>query len=185
MRLRLIAVGTRMPSWVDAAYQDYARRLRKPWVLALTQVAPAHRADGHTAALAAKAAKAGKAAEGRRILALLSPRDCVVPLDEHAPEPTTLEFVQWLEQRRTGGQDLVFIIGGPDGLNDGVCSRERSWRLVAVAPDALPRIALRRVCCWLSSCTAPPACWPAIRITGRNLRCQVRARLNSGRLSPR
>jgi 23S rRNA (pseudouridine1915-N3)-methyltransferase len=144
MRLRLIAVGTRMPSWVDAAYQDYARRLRKPWVLALTQVAPAHRADGHTAALAAKAAKAGKAAEGRRILALLSPRDCVVPLDEHAPEPTTLEFVQWLEQRRTGGQDLVFIIGGPDGLSEEVLARAK-FRLALsrlTLPHALARVLL-------------------------------------------
>lgn len=144
MRLRLIAVGTRMPSWVDAAYHDYARRLRKPWVLTLTQVAPAHRADAHTAALAAKAAKAAKAAEGRRILALLSPRDCVVPLDEHALEPTTLEFVHWIEQRRAGGQDLVFIIGGPDGLGEEVLARAQ-FRLALsrlTLPHALARVLL-------------------------------------------
>jgi 23S rRNA (pseudouridine1915-N3)-methyltransferase len=138
MRLRLIAVGTRMPHWVDAAYQDYARRLRRPWALTLTQVAPAHRHQGARAALEAKAT------EARRILALLSPRDCVVPLDEHAPEPTTLELVQWLEQRRSGGQDLVFVIGGPDGLGEEVLARSQfRWALTRLTlPHALARVLL-------------------------------------------
>jgi len=33
MRLRLIAIGTRMPDWVDAAFSDYWRRMRAMWKL--------------------------------------------------------------------------------------------------------------------------------------------------------
>jgi 23S rRNA (pseudouridine1915-N3)-methyltransferase len=138
MRLRLIAVGTRMPHWVDAAYEDYARRLRRPWSLTLTQIAPAYRREG------AKAAQEAKAAEARRILALLSTRDCVVPLDEHASEPSTLELVHWLDQRRAAGQDLAFIIGGPDGLADEVLARAHfRWSLSRLTlPHALARVVL-------------------------------------------
>ncbi len=56
----------RMPR-VDAAFEDYARRLRRPWGLTLTQIAPAYRSQ------APKAAHAARTAEARRILALLSP----------------------------------------------------------------------------------------------------------------
>ena len=138
MRLRVIAVGTRMPQWVDAAFEDYARRLRRPWGLTLTQIAPAYRSQ------ASKAAHAARTAEARRILALLSPRDCIVPLDEHAAEPTTLELVQWLSQRRSGGQDVAFIIGGPDGLGEEVLARAHyRWSLSRLTlPHGLARVVL-------------------------------------------
>ena len=29
MRVRILAVGTRMPEWVTTAYEDYTRRMRK------------------------------------------------------------------------------------------------------------------------------------------------------------
>ena len=138
MRLRVIAVGTRMPRWVDEAFEDYARRLRRPWGLTLTQVAPAYRAGGP------KAAQAARTAEARRILALLSVRDCIVPLDERAAEPTTLELVQWLGQRRAAGQDLAFIIGGPDGLDEEILSGAHfRWSLSRLTlPHGLARVVL-------------------------------------------
>lgn len=138
MRWRVIAVGTRMPQWVDAAFEDYARRLRRPWGLTLTPVAPAYRSDGPAAA------RAARAAEARRILALLSPRDCIVPLDEHATEPTTLELAHWLQQRRDDGQDVTFIIGGPDGLDEQILARAHyRWSLSRLTlPHALARVVL-------------------------------------------
>ncbi len=141
MRLRVIAVGTRMPPWVDAAFEDYARRLHAPWRLTLTEVAPARRREGIDAAAGARAAKA---AEAKRILALLTGRDFVVPLDERATEPTTRELANWLTLRRADGQDLAFIIGGPDGLADEVFARGHwRWSLSRLTlPHALVRVVL-------------------------------------------
>jgi 23S rRNA (pseudouridine1915-N3)-methyltransferase len=140
LRLRVIAVGTRMPAWVDAAFEEYARRLRPPWRLTLTEVAPARRREGIDAA----GARAAKAAEAKRILALLTARDFVVPLDEHGAEPTTLELADWLGQRRGDGQDLAFIVGGPDGLGDEVFARGHwRWALSRLTlPHALVRVVL-------------------------------------------
>ncbi len=138
MRLRVIAVGTRMPAWVDAAVEDYSRRLRGVWRLELSALSPASRRQAGGASVAAKAS------EARRILALLSTRDLVVPLDERGEQFSTLELAQWLEARRTEGRDLVFVIGGPDGLSDKVLGRGRlRWSLSRLTlPHALVRVVL-------------------------------------------
>jgi 23S rRNA (pseudouridine1915-N3)-methyltransferase len=138
MRLRVIAVGTRMPGWVDAAVEDYVRRLRGTWKLELQALSPASRRELAGAALAAKAS------EGRRILALLSARDVVVALDERGEQMSTLELAAWLEARRGEGRDLTFVIGGPDGLSDEVLARGRwRWSLSRLTlPHALARVVL-------------------------------------------
>ena len=138
MLLRVIAVGTRMPAWVDAAVEDYSRRLRGAWRLELSALSPASRRQ------AGGAPAAAKASEARRILALLSERDLVVPLDERGEQFSTLELSAWLEARRGEGRDLAFVIGGPDGLSDEVLARGRlRWSLSRLTlPHALVRVVL-------------------------------------------
>jgi 23S rRNA (pseudouridine1915-N3)-methyltransferase len=58
MRLRVIAVGTRMPAWVDAALEDYSRRLRGAWRFELSALSPASRRQAGGVAVAAKANEA-------------------------------------------------------------------------------------------------------------------------------
>jgi len=136
--MRLIAIGTRMPDWVDAAFEEYARRLRGSWELKLTELAPARRDPG-----SGQDAQA-RGAEAARILELLAPRDYVVALDEHGSEPTTIELAGWLEERRGGGQPLTFIIGGADGLDPAVLARAQyRWALSRLTlPHALVRVVL-------------------------------------------
>ena len=138
MRLRLIAIGTRMPDWVDTAFSDYWRRMRGMWKLELIELATAGRRHGDAAALVAMSA------EAQRILSLLAPRDFVVALDEHGTERSTLELSRWLEQRRASGQDLAFIIGGPDGLSEEVLARGHfRWSLSRLTlPHGLARVVL-------------------------------------------
>ncbi len=137
MRLRVIAVGTRMPAWVDAAVEDYERRLRGSWKFELEALAPASRRDSGGGA-------AAKTHEARRILARLSARDLVVPLDEQGEQISTLELAHWLEQQRANAQDLAFIIGGADGLAAEVLARgSRLWSLSRLTlPHALVRVVL-------------------------------------------
>jgi len=127
-----------MPAWVDAAFEDYSRRLSGPWKLELKVLSPASRRE------AGGASEAAKALEAKRILALLSPREVVVPLDEHGEQLSTLELARWLEAQRAAGQDLTFIIGGPDGLAQGVLARgRRLWSLSRLTlPHALVRVVL-------------------------------------------
>lgn len=138
MRLRVIAVGTRMPAWVDAAFEDYRRRLRVPWRATLTELAPARRRE------AADAGARARAAEGRELLALLTPRDFVVALDEHGTQLATRELSQRLARHQGSGQDLAFLLGGPDGLAEEVLAgAQQRWALSRLTlPHGLARVVL-------------------------------------------
>ncbi len=137
MRLRVIAIGTRMPDWVDAGVTDYLRRLRGHCKVELVELASASRR--HSGAPAA-----ALTAEARRIVALLTARDYVVALDERGAQRTTLELSRWLQERRSSGQDLAFVIGGPDGLAEEVLGRGHfRWSLSRLTlPHALVRVLL-------------------------------------------
>lgn len=127
-----------MPAWVDTGFEDYSRRLSGAWKLELKAVSPANRRE------AGENSDAARALEARRILALLSPRDCAVALDERGEQFSTLELARWLERQRGAGQPIVFIVGGPDGLAPEVLSRgRRVWSLSRLTlPHALVRVVL-------------------------------------------
>jgi 23S rRNA (pseudouridine1915-N3)-methyltransferase len=135
MRLRVIAVGTRMSPWVEAAWNDYARRLRGADALELVEI-PVARRHGEGDAVRAVRLEAG------RILALLEPREYVVVLDERGRSFTTRQLSAWLAERRTAGTPLSFIIGGPDGLDATLGARAQlRWSLSALTfPHALARV---------------------------------------------
>jgi len=137
MRWRVIAVGTRMPRWVDEAFAEYARRLGSQHALALEELAPAPRTGGRGQAAAVRT-------EGERLLAKLRPSDFVTALDERGRELSTRELADWVALRRREGRDIAFLIGGPDGLAEAV--RERGdfvWALSRLTlPHALARVVL-------------------------------------------
>ena len=124
-----------MSAWVDAACEDYRRRLRGADAVELVEIAPARRGDSPARSLSLEAG---------RILALLGPRDYAVALDERGRSFSTLELSRWLEGRRTQGEALSFIIGGPDGLAPEVRERAQlTWSLSALTfPHALVRVML-------------------------------------------
>src|ERR1700683_749995 len=84
------------------------------------------------------------AAEGRRLLGALLPGDHVVTLDERARELSTREPAVWLSVRMQQGEDLAFVIGGPDGLAPEVLARGNfSLSLSRLTlPHALVRVLL-------------------------------------------
>ena len=136
MRVRVIAVGTRMPSWVRSACDEYLARLRGSLAVALTQIEPAaRRAGGPQQAIAR---------EGERLLAALLPADHVIALDERGRELTTRELAAWLGSRMQQGEDLAFLVGGPDGLAPEVLSRSNFTLALSrlTLPHALARVLL-------------------------------------------
>ena len=136
MRVRVIAVGTRMPSWVRSACDEYLTRLRGSLAVALTEIAPASRRAG--------GAPQAVARESERLLASLLPADHVVALDERGRQLTTRELATWLGGRMQQGEDLEFLIGGPDGLAPAVLARSNYTLALSrlTLPHALARVLL-------------------------------------------
>ena len=92
MGLRVIALGTRMPAWVNEAFGEYAKRLRGAMKLQLIELPLAKRSANAAAALTARA----KTDEGKRLLAALQPGETVVALDEHGQQWSSRDLSQWL-----------------------------------------------------------------------------------------
>ncbi len=136
MRVRVIAVGTRMPAWVRTACDDYLTRLRATLGVSLIEIDPAPRRG--------TAAQRALAAEGRRLLGALAAHDYVVALDERGHQLSTRELADWLAARLRQGQDLALVIGGPDGLADEVRSRSNFTLALSrlTLPHALARVLL-------------------------------------------
>ena len=136
MRVRVIAVGTRMPSWVRSACDEYLARLRGSLAVALTEIEPASRRTGGAIQAIAR--------EGGRLLAAVAPADHVVALDEHGRELTTRELAAWLGGRLQQGEDLAFLVGGPVGLAPEVLARSNYTLALSrlTLPHALARVLL-------------------------------------------
>jgi rRNA large subunit m3Psi methyltransferase RlmH len=137
MRVRLIAVGSRMPKWVREAYEDYITRLSSGLKISLTEIDPGPRSAGRPLHKAMEA-------EGQKLLAAVRKDDYVVALDERGTEMTTRELAAWLKSRMQDGRDLAFLVGGPDGFAPEVLARsDFKWSLSRLTfPHALVRVVL-------------------------------------------
>jgi 23S rRNA (pseudouridine1915-N3)-methyltransferase len=135
MRIRLIAVGTRMPAWVETAYKDYAARLPHECRLELTEIPPAQRGKNTDIARA-------KQQEGEKILKVLPADALVIALDERGEELTSPQWAGELQKWMQSGRDTCLLIGGPDGHAPEVLARaDRKWSLSKlVLPHALVRV---------------------------------------------
>ena len=137
MRVRILAVGSRMPKWVREPFDDYINRLGSGLKISLLEIPPGARTAGQSPAKAIEM-------EGARILTAVRPGEYVAALDERGVEMTTRELASWLAARLQDGRDLAFLIGGPDGFAADVLQRsDFKWSLSRLTfPHALVRVLL-------------------------------------------
>jgi len=131
----VIAVGHRMPAWVDAGFVEYASRMPREARVTLVALKPAPRSGPVKRVLET---------EGERIRAAL-PAGCVrVVLDERGTLVSTMELSRRIARWRESGQDIAFIVGGADGLDSSVKqSAEFVWSLSPLTlPHGLARVLL-------------------------------------------
>jgi 23S rRNA (pseudouridine1915-N3)-methyltransferase len=135
MRIYLIAIGNRMPRWVQQGYEEYARRMPPECKLLLKEVVPGKRGKQHRLPRVVED-------EGKRLLAAIPPASHIVALDAQGRSRTTEQVAQTLSRWQQSGQDVSLLIGGPDGLSDACKSRAAdTWSLSRLTfPHALVRI---------------------------------------------
>jgi 23S rRNA (pseudouridine1915-N3)-methyltransferase len=136
VRVSVIAVGTRMPAWVRSGCDEYLRRLRGALRITLTEIEPGLRARSGAARAIAK--------EGERLLGAVRPGNHLIVLDERGTQLSTRQLAAWLKERMAGGEDLVFLVGGADGLSQEVRSRGQLTLSLSrlTLPHALVRVVL-------------------------------------------
>jgi 23S rRNA (pseudouridine1915-N3)-methyltransferase len=136
LSLRIVALGHRMPAWVSAGYEEYAKRLPREWALTLVELKPEPRDRGRAVGqlLAAEAVRLAAACAGATI----------VVLDERGSLWTTRQLADHLQQWREARADVAFVIGSADGMEAGF-KRSATARVALSAmtlPHALVRVVL-------------------------------------------
>ncbi len=137
MKLIIAAVGTRMPHWVDEGFAEYAKRMPREMPLQLVEVKPEPRTTG-------KSVPAMMKAEADRLRAALPTQCRRVVLDERGTDLTTRGLSERLARWAEGGEDVAFIVGGPDGLDDSIKqSADETMRLSSLTlPHGMVRVIL-------------------------------------------
>jgi 23S rRNA (pseudouridine1915-N3)-methyltransferase len=135
MKLQLIAVGTKMPQWVQTGYLEYERRFPRDFSLELTEI---------------NAGKRGKNSdikrilqlEGEKTLAAIPKGNRIVTLEVTGAPWTTEKLAKNLESWQLDGRNVSLLIGGPEGLAPScIAASEQKWSLSALTlPHPLVRV---------------------------------------------
>ena len=118
MNITVLAVGNKMPRWVDEAVQEYAKRFGRDVQYTLKEIKPEKRGAGVNATQ-------GMAAEEKRILEALPDNAFLVVLDERGKAPTSVELAQYMQRWQQDGEQVCFVIGGADGMTDALKQKAR------------------------------------------------------------
>jgi 23S rRNA (pseudouridine1915-N3)-methyltransferase len=123
MQIHIIAVGDRMPAWVEAGYQEYAKRMPRECRLVLHEIPAGRRAKGADLRRLTEQ-------EGKRQLAVVPAGARVVVLDRNGKHLDTETLAEKLKQRLASGDNLALLIGGPEGLAPECLKQaDESWAL--------------------------------------------------------
>ncbi|AOY91343.1 23S rRNA (pseudouridine(1915)-N(3))-methyltransferase RlmH [Cupriavidus sp. USMAA2-4] len=132
MQLVIVAVGHKMPGWIETGFAEYAKRMPPELRIELREVKPETRSSSNNAATVMQR-------EAARIDAVLAglPRQCrIVALDERGRDLSTVQLAEQLTGWQREGGDVAFLIGGADGLDPAL--KARAQMLLRLSSLTLP-----------------------------------------------
>lgn len=137
MRITVVAVGTRMPSWVEQGVAEYGKRLPREINLVWREIPLARRGKDLTSTRVC-------AREGEQMLKAVPDGDSVIALDVRGKRLSTEQLAQQLAAWQMSGDNCSLLVGGPDGLSPECLSRAgQSWSLSDLTlPHPLVRVVL-------------------------------------------
>ncbi len=129
MQVIIAAVGHKMPAWIAAGFDEYAKRMPADCRLQLKEVKPVERSGS-------KNADTAMALERTRIEAVLPKGARIIALDEHGRDLTSVQLSEQLMQWQRDGRDVALVIGGADGLD--AAFKAQADMLLRVSSMTLP-----------------------------------------------
>lgn len=137
MKIRLLAVGTKMPAWVNTGVETYRKRLPRDFSLEIEEIPLGQRSKN------ADVAKA-RTQEAQRIRDKIRGDEYIVALEVQGKPWSTEQLAQEADAWRMQGRDVVLLVGGPDGLEPSLsATANQAWSLSPLTlPHPLVRIML-------------------------------------------
>lgn len=137
MHFRVLAIGNKMPAWINEGYQDYAKRFPPSCTFELVEIPPEKRTKQSNITQLTER-------EGQKILSHIKPNNRVIALDVKGQSWSTEQLADHLKNWQMDGRHIDILIGGPDGLAPECLKKaEIKWSLSPLTlPHPLVRIVL-------------------------------------------
>ncbi len=137
MKIRLIAVGTKMPSWVQEGFAEYTKRMPHDCRIELIELPIGPRGKNQPISKAIEK-------EGQAMLAVMKPQNTCVALEVLGKPWSTEQLAKQMTGWRMEGQDVDLLVGGPDGLSPQCTQKAtQKWSLSPLTlPHPLVRVLL-------------------------------------------
>jgi 23S rRNA (pseudouridine1915-N3)-methyltransferase len=134
MLIRLLAIGNKMPAWVEQGFTDYAKRFPPSCRLELVEIpAPKRTKNSVDKQLIEQ--------EGKKLLEAIKPGNHVIALEIKGQMWSTEQLAVHLKNWQSGRRNIDLLVGGPDGLADSCLQKaETKWSL---SPLTLPHPLVR------------------------------------------
>jgi 23S rRNA (pseudouridine1915-N3)-methyltransferase len=133
VKVRLVVVGKPRNRELAMAIAEYEGRAARYWPLEVAEVREEAGRDDVSLV---------KRREGERLLDRAEGAMLVV-CDEGGESMTSPAFAAWLQGQRESARDVAFLIGGANGLDDGV--KAQASRVLSLASWTLPHELARLV----------------------------------------
>lgn len=140
MKLRILAIGTKMPDWIQTGFKDYHKRIQPMMRVELIELPAARRQKTPSSADIQKY----KAQEAAAILNAHAGKGKLWLLDVRGQMLSTETLATRLKATMNTGDDISLVIGGADGVSDDVlAAADFRWSMSALTlPHPLVRVVL-------------------------------------------
>ena len=137
MQITIVAVGTRMPNWIQEGFIEYHRRLPVNIRPKLIEVPLTKRRKTTVKENAVEK-------ESEALFKKTQQDDCVIALDVLGSKVSTDQVADFLTDWQLQSKNIYFLIGGPDGISPNYIRRAQfCWSLSEMTlPHSLVRIIL-------------------------------------------
>lgn len=136
MKIRILTITHKSPSWIQEGYEEYAKRLPASCALSLVEI-PAEKRSVNADL------KRITEREGEKMLRVIKTNHLIIALDVKGKLWTTEQLAEQLESWHLNGRNIDLLIGGPEGLApDCLKKAEQTWSL---SPLTFPHILVRLI----------------------------------------
>lgn len=131
MKLNVLAVGNKMPDWIESGFMEYRKRMPRELSIELIEVKQAKDKNREQSLIS----------EYERIEKVLPAANYVIAMDEQGKQLSTQELAVSLENWMDLGKDITFIIGGAEGLHPEI--KQKADQIMSLSKMTLPHALVR------------------------------------------
>jgi 23S rRNA (pseudouridine1915-N3)-methyltransferase len=133
MKISLIAIGKKMPTWIQAGIEHYQKQLPKEMNFSLLTLEGQKCKNNNI--------KQIKELEGELLLKASIGANIIIAFDEHGKQNTSKQIADTMKKWRQNGDNVSLLIGGADGLSDNL--KRQAHHLWGLSNLTLPHLMAR------------------------------------------